>query len=1296
MRLSDSPLFDEIYRSAHSVWSAAESFIHGVGIAGDASVPAGAEIGVTVGRLMASSSEMVLSILAGPFTITSEGDLKLNGPTGAQGSTLTVRIKAERAAPYLSIVQDLGVEVVAPAITLGTLTLSATTYVANASPGATIATIDGKAEGSVLTISPNDGILILNAQQDALVRGDNPATAGVTEYTITESIPGSSRAHVFSIEVTAAPPTVLSETAFNTPENEPARHLLFADVPVTWDFVSGSGDTDNGLASIDDQELILPGMDYESVHGPAYSFRIEATSIETGLKSEAQVITATILDSQITPYTAAHVAALKATGDDIGSAMLNTGASKLEIPVRIKAAANQALVVTLVSQSGTDTLTKAVDEVRLERKDTTSTPTIITHITDLLHVQTEVHNVGSRYVQTETYILMNPPTGSFQAAAYWTSQNRLQGHAIVLSNVNTQVAPVVLASLKSSVLSGDYNHTFVTPHPDMMIVGAIGHEQTVGTNPTIVPKGGMILTGFQNPTSTGRVGAQFIIDAPVAGDQVTGYQGQAAGAPVDARYALMTGIAFRSVPFQEKAPLYFVDAENGSDSNPGTEEAPFGTLTAVNMMSPVPAGFEVRLKGGQVHRPASYYDGQSILKLTAQSGATAVNRPRVRSYGEGRALISGDWPYQTGWSAPTEAETNAWAATNAQKRTMGPGFVWTNFPIIDDKMHYPCTWSPTGEPTSIDTFFDSFPNNNAFYFPPSSDIQTGDTKDANKKIRWSRRQTGVNTKGEPVYAYDVEIEHSALIGRYGAAGPVGGYVMFREDGNWTKTCRISDFVSNGAASYMTFTHDTRPHPIFFWNIQAHPRDLLKPGTYAWSENGETMFVAWRPGAQKSVSRHVNGSIFAGNFWDIQGVDFGRCSGTTGNTGATNVVAFGGTDHIWNDVGFRQCINVVLPNVMNCGDAAGPGLRATITNIRMIDCPTHSGFRFQQLSDSLIDGFYMRRMGRTLVYHGGSSSGNIVQNGDCCDHMAVHGNVDTNYQSAHNNTIRNMGIMGSGLPVTSQIDQDAALIPNPKSIHRSNYIVTGGRPISLTKGVPYTNTPLARIDGGETGSTFDRMMMALASNSGIAFLVQKKGAVLYKNQGSVVSRSIVHAINFDSADSGGEGVTLTNSLAMNPVYGGQTIAGWQALGATVVNTDIETGVSWNGYFTSRMQEIYTLNDAGDGHEAARVGPAAWGWILPAYGSTFALTDVGLTTSTGFEGHQGGKPIGSLYGMMPNSIPSLAPGVLDSDLFELDRGVLYPKANLVAGAYSIQVNQECADPLALSATKATTLTITIVAP
>ena len=1297
MRLSDSPLFDEIYRSAHSVWSAAEDFTHGVGLAGDASVPAGAEIGVTVGRLMASSSEMVLSLLSGPFTITSDGDLKLDGPTGAQGSTLTARIKAERATPYLSITQDLSVEVVAPAITLGTLTLSTMTYAANVMPGATVADINGKTAGSVLTISPNDGLLMLNAEQDALVRGTASATAGVTEYAITETIPGASRTHVFSIIVTQAPPTVLSEAAFSTPENEPARHLLFADVPATWAFISGAGDADNGLASIDDQELVLPGVDYESPHGPTYSFRVQATSVASGLQSDAQVITATILNSQITPSTADQVAALKTAGDNLGSGNLNTSGTQLILPIRVAAAANQVLVVTLQTQSGTEPAVRAVDGVRLERKVNST----VTPIADLVHVSTEVHNAGTRFVQTEIYMLANPPTGSFQATAHWTSQNRLQGQVIVLNNVNTQVPPVVLTPLKSVSTTGDYNHTFATPAPDMLIVGAIGHEQTASAGATIVPKGPMILTNVVNAIGTSRIGAQFIIDAPAAGDQVTGYQGHTNGALDAARYALMTAIAFRSVPFQEVSPTYFVDAELGSDSNPGTQEAPFATLSAVNMMSPVPAGFELYLRGDQAHRPATYQDGQTILDLAVQSGATANNRPKIRSYGGGRALIAGDWLYESGWSEPTSAETNTWAAANAQKRVMGPGFVWTNFPIIDDKMHYPCTWSPTGEPSSIDTFFESFPNNNAFYFPPSSDLQSGDVKDPTKKIRWEQRQTGVNSSGEPVYAYDIEIEHPALITRYGATGPVGAYVMYREDGNWTKTSEVTGFVANGAASYLTFTHDTRPHPLFFWNIQAHPRDLLKVGTYAWSADGETMYVAWRSGARKSVSRHVNGSRIEGNFWDVQGVDFGRCSGVSGNTSATNVLAFGGSDHIWNDVGFRQCVNTVMPNVMNCGDAAGPGVRATLTNLRMVDCPTHSGFRFQQLSNSLVDGFIMRRMGRTLIYFGGASNGNVVQNGDCCDHMAVHGNCDTNYQSAHNNTLCNLGVMGSGLPITSQIDQDAALIPNPKSIHRSNYVVTGGRPISTIKGVAYTNTPLARIDGGETGSTFDRIMMALASNTGIGFGVQTKGALQYKNEGAKVKRSICHSIGFATGGGvfGGTEVTLENTIAMNSVYGGTGLGGaqpWTSSGATVVNTTIEPGVEWNGYFTSRMQQVYTLNDTADGYEAARVGPAQWAWMLPAYGSTFALTDVGLTTSVAFDGHQGGKPIGSLYGMMPDSVPSLPPGVLDNDLFELDRGVLYPKANLSSGAYSIRVDQECADPLAQSATKSTTLPITVVAP
>lgn len=1288
MRLSDSPIYDEAYRSAYSIWRAARGFTNGVGLAGDANVPSGAATGAVVGRLMGSSSDMVLSILSGPFTLTSEGDLKLNGATGPAGSKLTARVKAERSSPFLSLTQDLDVDVVAAL--LGVLTLSATTYAATATPGETIATIAGKTVGSTLVIHPDDGRLVLNTSQDALIRGVIPATAGVTEYTITETIPGASRSHTYSILITDPVPRILSDTAISTPENELVRHLLSASEPVTWALVSGPGSIDNSLVVIDDQELVVPALDYEDAHGPIYSFRVQAKSVASGIDSDPQVVTATILNSQITPYTSTQVAALKVSGDNTGLGTINTSSMTLSVPVRVVAAANQALVVTLQTQSGT-----------VETNSTTPVEDVKFNGLPMSRVLSAHRNSGSRYVGTDTFYLMNPPTGTFNVVVTWASLNRLQCEAIVLNNVNTSIPPVALDTMFSTALTGDYSHTFTTANPDMLIVGSIAHEQTSSTVASIALKGDMVLTNSNSVIGTARIGAQFILNAPAAGSYAVGYLGQNNGATAAARYGFMSGVAFRSVPFQDKSPVYYVDAELGSDTNPGTLEAPFKSLSAVNALSPVPAGFELHLKGSQAHRLASYVDGQTILNLVAQSSATANSRPKIRSYGGGRALISGDWPYDAGWSAPTSAETNSWAASNAQKREMGAGFNYANFPIIDDKMHYPCTWSPTGQPSSINTFFESFVNDNAFYFPPSADLQVSENYDATKKVRYTKRQSGVNSSGAPVYVYDYEIEHPALSARYGAEGPVGAYLMFREDGNWTKLVKITGYVDNGLSSYLTLTHDTRPHKDFFWSIQAHPRDLLKVGTYAWSADGQTMYVAWRSGAKKSVSRHVNGSKISGKFWDVQGVDFGRCSGVAGNTSSTNVLAFGGSDHIWNDVGFRQCLNTALPNVMNCGDAAGPGHRATITNVSMMDCPTHSGFRFQQLNDSLVDGFTMRRMGRTLIYFGGTSNGNVVQNGDCCDHMAVHGNVDTNYQSAHNNIIRNLGILGSGLPITSQIDPDAALIPNPKSIHRSNYIVTGGRPISTTKGVGYTNTPLARIDGGETGSTFDRIVMALASNTGIGFGVQTKGALKYGNEGAKLKRSICHSIGFATGGGvyGGAEVTLENSIAMNPVYGGTGLGGgqsWTSSGATVVNTTIEPDVAWNGYFTSRMQQIYTLNDAGDGHEATRVGPLQWGWMLPAYGSPFVLADVALTTDLIYDGHQAGKPIGSLYRLMPNSVPSLPVGILDNDLFELDRGVLYPKANLAAGVYSIRIDQDCADPLAQLSGKSTTLTITAVAP
>jgi hypothetical protein len=68
-----------------------------------------------------------------------------------------------------------------------------------------VALISGKTPGSTLSIVPNDGRLVFNSSQTALLRGMTEASPGTTEYTITETLPGavgSPKPNVFEITVT--------------------------------------------------------------------------------------------------------------------------------------------------------------------------------------------------------------------------------------------------------------------------------------------------------------------------------------------------------------------------------------------------------------------------------------------------------------------------------------------------------------------------------------------------------------------------------------------------------------------------------------------------------------------------------------------------------------------------------------------------------------------------------------------------------------------------------------------------------------------------------------------------------------------------------------------------------------------------------------------------------------------------------------------------------------------------------------------------------------------------------------
>lgn len=1105
---------------------------------------------------------------------------------------------------------------------------------------------------------------------------------------------------------------LILENNFEVSENVEARISLAATHEATWELVAGAGSDDNTRFSIDTtaKELVFSPKNFEApVDANAdnvYTARVRATRITDGETSEA-IITATVLNAQATPYTSAQVAALKSSTTDIATGLINTTATQLKTAVNVSAGANQCLVVSYQSMSGTESNVQPIVDVSFKGQ-------ALTKIATSEHVDAG----NSRRSLIEFFILKNPPPGAGEVIMNWTSKNRLHAEVLVVTDVDVSVDPVVLGTLKSTATVPTYSQSFTVPDDDMLIVGAIAGEVFANGSPySLRLETGMVETNTVTAIGTSRMGTQFV--KPVnTGSTTLGFTGVSNGVDTNSRYAHLLAIAFKGVPHEDRNPHYYIDAVAGNDANLGTQDSPWKTLDNVHTMGTVPPNFKLFLKGGQLHQRSTFVPSptspptaqRGVLDLTSSASVTNATRPQIRSYGGGRAMISGALDYTDGWSAPSSAESNSWASTNAQKRSFAgvEGFNWANFPIIDDKMHHPCIWSPTGTPSAIDTWFESFPGMDSFFFPASNDIQAvAASYDPTKKIRHTK--VGAN--------YEVEIQHPDLLTHYGSSGPVGAYVICRRDGNWTQILPITGFQStadtNGNSSYIKFTMSQAPHPLFFWAVLLHPLDLVKRGTYAYKDN--TMYVAWRTGTTKRVSRYNDGISLRGHYWDVDGVDVGGFSGITGDTSFTCALTFFGNNHKYNDMTFRMNVNPEMTNVVG-GGARGPSYNAQMSNIRVNESPTHSAFRLRGIYNSTFTNLHIRKCGRTLIYYGDNSNGNVVDNVDASDHNAVHGNVNTNYQDAFNNESKNVGALNSALGITSQITQRTQGVVNPnipvsKEISLYNFVNSGNRPISTTQGVAYTGSPLARIDGGETSSYYDRTVTVLSapSGTGLGFYIQEDSAetptIYYANEGTTITRSVTHSLGFSQKAGGtvkaGQGMIIDNVLALNVVFGGSGLTGsepWNTFGGAQITggTELDSTQVWNGSPTDKMWRVLTSNEMGDGYESYSFGATSWNWILPAYGTNFDLLPVGITSDTHLGSFQAGRSVGALIRLMPDTTATVQSGSAADSQFGVDRGVLYAKTTLAPGVYSVPIVQNCTNAMANQTTRTDTLTITIVDP
>lgn len=778
------------------------------------------------------------------------------------------------------------------------------------------------------------------------------------------------------------------------------------------------------------------------------------------------------------------------------------------------------------------------------------------------------------------------------------------------------------------------------------------------------------------------------------------------GAATGARGASFAMAIFQPVPHQDVDPIYYVNASTGNDANDGLSAGTaFKTLTPIQALSPVPPKFELILEDGQFHRIAGTPAvGTPVLDLV--SAATLAQPPKIRSRLGGKAFIGADLVV-TGWSAATSGETNATAvALGAEKKLMGAGWSMFNFACIDGAMMQPCTWSPDKYPSSIHDWDDQTKNSDSYAFVADANVQSGATPQASFDTGKAVQCRSTLISGS-TYQWTVRIYDAAFAAHYAGTTPVGAYLCLRSANNQTQMWPISAWSSAEGwieTTYQGGSNYGASNAGFFYNILCHPIDLKKVGQYAWSLDGQTIYVCWTAGTTKSVTRGDRGVKLRGNYWQVSNVEFCRTARDNSGGGIECLIDAGGLGHVYTNIGFRQAISPTRPPAFGALDEANRLTGATINGMQTLQCRHHSGIRGVSIDNSTITNLVLRELGRTGIYFAGGktveggniggANGNVCANIDACEHVAVHGNVGTNYQQSYNNSFDRIGFTGCGNGITAQADNTpaGAVTGSGKRISTSRFFGSMARTIGTT--VPGTwdiQTPCIRIDNHDTNGRIDRGLIGPCGSSGVAI-----GNTTNPSGGSTYERLAVASFAIQSGAA--PGTNIKDLTARASIFAGTGRTGaqpWDSYGGATLDAvsavDVET---FNGCISDLAHQRITRNDARTGYQSVQLGPDSWGWTIPAYGAAKTMVDLKITTNWVRNGFQAGKTIGTIVCTMPGSSISLPAGLGNNSLFDIDQGFVFFKAAAVPGTYSLVVRETNAGATN-GPTRDTAITITVLA-
>lgn len=735
------------------------------------------------------------------------------------------------------------------------------------------------------------------------------------------------------------------------------------------------------------------------------------------------------------------------------------------------------------------------------------------------------------------------------------------------------------------------------------------------------------------------------------------------GTRVDLRFFSIQYTAFNI----EKGGVgpYFVNYTSGDNTKdgktaakawknfPGDPDAVGGTVKDFILLP----GAVVNVEGGQTHKPAGFGARTNWLfqKAPGANGNPIIVQPRA---GSGKAVLDGseDLAFTTAatgltFGNPNEASITTHTVANIGNMIQAP--VQNGVPLRPavGPMH----------PTANTAYDYSDSGNDAYV---AEDTVTGPGGSA---PLWT---TGANDSAGAGFK-TVTYSGTAVLTGYGSASIVGFEAWVRFAGN--QIAPVTVLTHNTATGQFTFkiaNGEDLYSPVaasgfqdFLWQIRYHPLDIVRQGQYGWNDpTTRTKPVAmFAPGGTRGIIRTTRFMDALYSDWSFKGNADGL--------------------QIRNIMGTRECIAADVTNsgvsrlvfdkieVRGTSDTGrnylwlqvGGGAAWTFTDIDVADNFLSGGIAAPIGNTEAWTRLKFRESGRTLGYIGGvtpNGSNHItITDMDGSDNSGIHANVGSDYQDTSYIVFTKFSAVNSARPFTSQgYTTGYSHIGNEKSYYLAiGRTSTGPRTVS--------HAPQVYDNGGK--DAFIHHGIVAVGNVGLLLGPDSAGMKVENIYADGLSATTSTNI---------AGIAFTNCL-FGPKGTFSSTAQMTAAGATVTNVAF-TGTDWDGTITAAARQALTANGVLGTYSDVTLGGNGLTWFVPAYGTTFALQALKISSTAVREGHQAGRVFAQIVNSSPESVLSLAVGVGGSNnaLFTLNKGKVAFAATAVAGTYNLDMQQD----------------------